>query len=96
MSVLIKGMKMPVNCTLCFLKDSITMYCPYEVDKENLCPLVEVPTPHGRLIDADAHLSDMEHGLWDWESVNGIQTDTALRQSMTDIRNAPTVIEAEE
>ena len=43
-----------------------------------------------RLIDADALLRDMET-LWDWPTVNGIQTDTALRQVMTDIRNAPTV-----
>ena len=43
-----------------------------------------------RLIDADALLRDMET-LWDWPTVNGIQTDTALRQVMADIRNAPTV-----
>ena len=43
-----------------------------------------------RMIDADALLRDMET-LWDWPTVNGIQTDTALRQVMADIRNAPTV-----
>lgn len=43
-----------------------------------------------RLIDADVLLNDMKC-LWDWETVDGIQTSTALRQVMTDIRNAPTV-----
>lgn len=47
-----------------------------------------------RLIDADALLRDMET-LWDWPTVNGIQTDTALRQVMADIRNAPTVQEGQ-
>ena len=64
MSVLIKGIKMPKNCTIC-------RFCAPEADPENgemcmatgkyvppcsterleECPLVEVPTPHGRLID---------------------------------------------
>lgn len=66
MSVLIKGMEMPINCLLC-------PFCVPEADEENgdiciisgqfplinkeersvECPLVELP-PHGRLIDADA------------------------------------------
>lgn len=64
MSVLIKGIKMPKNCTIC-------RFCAPEADPENgemcmatgkyvppcsterleECPLVEIPTPHGRLID---------------------------------------------
>lgn len=28
------------------------------------CPLVEVPTPHGRLIDSDALTEQMERNLW--------------------------------
>ncbi len=44
------------------------------------CPLVEVPTPHGRLIDADA-LS-----LWDIDVAN---------YPSNYIKNAPTIIEAE-
>ena len=71
MSILIKGMKMPENCTIC-------RFCVPEADPENgemcmatgkyvppcntdcleNCPLVEVP-PHGRLIDAD-----VKHGRW--------------------------------
>lgn len=54
MSILIKGVDMPKNCVLCFYRDNFHNYCPYESNKERDCPLIEVPTPHGRLIDADA------------------------------------------
>lgn len=54
MSVLIKGMNMPKNCTLCFMRDNFHDYCPYEQTKERDCPLIEVPTPHGPLMDARA------------------------------------------
>lgn len=43
-----------------------------------------------RLIDADALVEWMEHGAWDWETVNGIETKTALRQVISDIKNQPT------
>lgn len=75
MSVLIKGMKMPKNCTIC-------RFCVPEADPENGemcmaigkyvpsctkerlddCPLVEVP-PHGRLIDSDELLQAQFHPL---------------------------------
>lgn len=49
-----------------------------------------------RLIDADAFIEDMKTRLWDWETVDGIRTSTALRQVMTDIANAPTVWQEKE
>lgn len=58
-------------------------------------PLVEVPEPHGDLIDRDAHIDDMQNHLWDWDSVNGIETKTALKQAISDLRNAPIVIKRE-
>lgn len=66
MSVLIKGMDMPKDCEHCGLSWLYEegWYCEikdepldgYEACKGRLgdCPLVEVPTPHGRLIDAEA------------------------------------------
>ena len=53
MSILIRGMEMPKNCDVCFMRDA----CEYSMPlgkRLTDCPLVEVPTPHGRLIDADA------------------------------------------
>ena len=68
MSVLINGMEMPTNCADCPLNydqmacavtwtrwwsDSMVIM-NFDSDKERMpnCPLIEVPTPHGRLIDA--------------------------------------------
>lgn len=62
MSILIKDMEIPKNCVECKLSDHISpTECPiYSIEKGDYwdkrykyCPLVEVPTPHGRLIDAD-------------------------------------------
>lgn len=85
MSVLIKDMKMPENCLYCKLTDSEYCTCvlmdfyndDYYVGKYNkerapFCPLVEVPTPHGKLIDANIlekdiekyHLSDGKFQHW--------------------------------
>ena len=66
MGVYIKGLKMPKSCFECKLDlrtDICQAFCewnaehPYSIrGKDRLpdCPLVEVPEPHGRLIDADA------------------------------------------
>ena len=52
----------------------------------NNCPLVEVPTPHGRLIDAEKLFK------------KGINLDWSLQKwvSEVDIALMPTIIEAEE
>lgn len=70
MSVLIKGMEMPKNCGRCWFNKSslscaITGSC-IDRDDENRerlddCPFVEVPKPHGRLIDADALADDLDY-----------------------------------
>lgn len=59
MSVLIEGMEMPDKCGHCrfatafeceVTKNFITTFNVRQSD----CPLIEVPEPHGRTIDADA------------------------------------------
>lgn len=104
MSVLIKGMEMPKEgCKDCLLvkRKGVFDICPFlkrEVDgnverggKPLGCPLVPVP-PHGRLIDADALLSQYTGYFWT------AKTDYAegLRDVANDIKQAPTIIEAEE
>ena len=63
MSVIIKGMKIPKNCWECCLtseNEDFDRCCLFtgiiclSIGRQNNCPLVEIPTPHGRLIDADA------------------------------------------
>lgn len=68
--LLIKGMEMPQNCEKCDLKvwdeyDDVDYVCPFSgvivlnIGRQGSCPLVEVP-PHGRLIDADALVKEVE------------------------------------
>ncbi len=63
MSILIRGMEMPKNCDKCRFQSALRLYCdamPYnfcgntdDIERPDWCPLIEVPTPHGRLINAD-------------------------------------------
>ena len=69
--IYIKGMEMPKCCYDCELIDIVTS-CPlYDIPSEAYCqidyirkrrdkdcPLIEVPTPHGDLIDRDALIKD--------------------------------------
>lgn len=93
MSIIIKGLNMPKSCGGCefnycleggsyewwecvILHDDINQFDTRRTD----CPLVEIPTPHGRLIDRD----DIYIGRWD------IDSDLAEQ-----IQNAPTILEEE-
>ena len=91
MSVLIKGMKMPESCSRCELvgdgSDAVFSWsCPFvgeiykigRLTKGRLddCPLVEIPTPHGRLIDADeiTAFRELERNGVNVESLNEFPT----------------------
>ena len=100
-SVIVRGMEMPTTCCNCKFREPFIdfAYCHLaEMDMEYEesdncrhpdCPLVEIPTTHGRLVDIKSvedrkfTTVDNEYERW-W---NG-----AL-DSVVD--NAPTVIEAE-
>lgn len=97
MSLFIKGMEMPENCDDCFLGDFYCEKCQH-IDGYKMagsrpfnCPLVEVPTPHGRLIDVDA-LERMDFSNW---IVQGIVGYVPFMEVAAAIFKAPTVIEAE-
>lgn len=58
MSIIIKGLDMPKNCLECRLGDGAMCEVMGKIIKEpntiaDFCPLVEIPTPHGMLIDVD-------------------------------------------
>lgn len=117
MSVLIKDMEVPKNCLTCKLRgdgsDSKYVWdCPFtgleytreegETRRLDDCPLVEIPAPHGRLIDADATMK--QWGI-DKATKYGNETSeqrhfsysTMMMYEIADIfDDAPTVIEAEE
>ena len=80
MSILIRGMEMPDNCTDCWFRKtarheylSDCQLCPFTGDttpyltRDKKCPLVPVP-PHGRLIDADALEKDIDKYIGGEES----------------------------
>lgn len=117
MSVLIKGMRMPEKCGCCKLfhaeypmhctaiKEYRTASAPYGMSRPDWCPLVEIKTPHGRLIDVDALKLEyrMKDDCNDCEremqgSVKACEYDTVYtKMNFCEwLDDAPTVIEAEE
>lgn len=97
MSILIKDMEMPECCEVCPCYNWIEDICritesPNDFSDARIedCPLVEVSTPHGRLIDADAIMDLLEKSVP--EKNRGHQFYVFRHM----LRNAPTVIEAEE
>ena len=48
MSILIKGMEKPISCDDCIVPLS---KCDFLQKRSDECPIVEIPTPHGRLIE---------------------------------------------
>lgn len=70
------------------------------------CPLIEVPEPHGRLIDADALINEFKI-LQSGREIFGMELDSSFLSSGQElstewycvedaIEDAPTIIEAEE
>lgn len=100
MSVLIKGMEMPTDCVTCRWHER--WGCGLTGIGTNTaegCPLVSIPTPHGRLIDEEALRAAMYHEAFEtdtdlqrWDSGCWIR----YRMFTTAIEAAPTIIEAEE
>ena len=107
MSVIIKGMKMPSSCASCewsmLSKMDLGMSCYCSIAKKtegidiarkgrmSFCPLVEVPTPHGDLIDKDKL---NVHNYWYDKPKNG-KTHFAFVYN-GDIKKAEVVIGAED
>ena len=93
MSIFIKGVDMPINGKEIHLRiDSHGEVYVYNTYPTMIGDAVEVPTPHGRLIDADA-LDDVVFNLI--ESGCYI-TRNDYKQLSSMIFEWPTVIEAEE
>ena len=122
MGVYIKGMEMPESCWRCCLsqlyeKPRDMLVC--EITHEEVlrhkidgnCPLVPVP-PHGRLIDADALIEDLERQCKEVFRIDAVSQDDywitrneayneALWKSWVEsfgeyLKTRPTIIEAEE
>lgn len=104
MSILIKDMDMPKSCQDCELAKHFDGYyendCPFNAFSFYDCPLVEVPVPHGRLIDADA----LEKAIYEWVpkvQETWAESELSLIEILAEsvlltIEEQPTIIEAEE
>ena len=100
MSLIIKGSIMPLMCEECPCYDCDDYSCKatgrgvieYRYDgRPDNCPLVEIPTPHGRLIDADELKKNMRNYYPSIDHLCCSQHVVTKR----DIDCAPTIIEVE-
>lgn len=109
MSILIKNMRIPTSCSECafcgyygkgdHVCDITGKEVVYELSLENRlddCPLVELPTQHGRLIDADELAKEIQRLQKYRFSIEDPEIFVSRRAVMQAISDNPTVIEAEE
>ena len=128
MGVYIKGMNMPKSCPCGLVGVGYDLYCSFTsgipsrmreyvecCEKEtrpDWCPLAEIPTPHGRLIDADALIEDLERQCKEVFRIDAvspddywIKRDEAYREALWKdwvesfgeyLNTRPTIIETEE
>lgn len=109
MSILIKGMDMPKDCEdcrfgfyregdsapVCYLTKHIIIRKKAE-ERHNDCPLVEIPTPHGRLIDENDVKAKCVNEVFDRMGTIAITESFFDDEWADDICDVPTVIESEE
>lgn len=92
MSILIKGMDMPNVCGVCKLADAIECdrwkhVRSVMLDRHKYCPLAEVSTPHGDLIDREEYKHFLE------DKLGGC---LVLQVHIAWLNEQPTIIESEE
>lgn len=104
MNLIIKGMEMPKSCLKCRLKiltprgrwacrqvtHKAILVDSYQSSRHPDCPLVEIPTPHGDLIDRDRALYELCES-----NMPKIYRDFC-RRVLTDEELTPTIIKSEE
>lgn len=108
MSILINGIEMPKNCYSCnfcqyYAEPNQGCYCVAlfadlhrtNFVKERLanCPLIPIPTPHGKLIDIEPFM----RGLYEEIQMGQITYTSQELYDMIDeeIKSMPTIIESE-
>ena len=101
MSFIVKGMDIPKNCLECSYsieRENICSItgggCDWNYKRSPHCPLIEIPTPHGRLIDAE----DVKKK---WEPVSDSLGTLAITECYfgsewaDELVDVPTILEAE-
>ena len=99
MGVFIRGMEMPKSCADCSIGwcNNLILFSESKIRADN-CPLVEVPEPHGDLIDRNILEQELRNGIKAGNLEEGYEHYANIN-SMDDcvecVRYTPTVIEAE-
>lgn len=105
MSVLIRGMKMPESCFTCVAgyggfcsvappeSDGV---CPPRCERPDWCPLVELPLKHGRLVDADSLISQVEDLIKLNENTVDQYEINMLQDSIELIKKQPVLVDKED
>lgn len=104
MSVLVKGMEMPEKCGLCDLfhaespmhctvvKGHKTVGAPYGMPRPEWGPLVALPDKHGRLVDADALMHELNNSHYP----GAPYVDAGISIAIGKVCDAPTIVESED
>lgn len=111
MSIIVKGMEMPTSCFVCDFANFLSTGEPYckrfmrpcslNGERPNWCPIGEIQTPHGRLVDADAFREGLREGFTDEAfclSMLGKHEDVkrVVKVVLSVLGEQPTIIEEEE
>lgn len=92
--ILIKNMKMPRSCYQCFYFASGCSCNKHRTGRPQDCPLVEVATPHGRLIDAGALLESIKEARKKDPEIEDVYIDDYFMVAEW-VVSSPTIIESE-
>lgn len=98
MSIIIKGIEMPTTCGQCRIKNAIEcdewkLVRSVALDRHRDCPLIEIPEPHGDLIDRDVTRGSIKP--WSPEDErNACTFDTVKKLMYTMLDRAPIIIPA--
>ena len=107
MSLIIRGVNLPEKCENCPCYDYIDYVCraddcfaPFDVEnpeeRSEHCPLIEIRTPHGRLIDADRLMEVIEKNSYLLKGYyNSLENGMFLTGIKQAIDEAPTIIDVE-
>ena len=69
------NMEMPKNCAGCFLRFGQCSKRIYMENRPSDCQLIEIPEPHGRLIDADALVEDLKRQCEEVFKIDAVSPD---------------------
>ena len=103
MGIYVPGITKPDHCCDCQFCEDLTSDCLLQNDahwstySEQIknCPLVEIPEPHGRLIDGDAYCENLleeAHKVW---RLLKPETIERINRTVDDLKKYPAIIEAE-